>query len=237
MIYLFIFAENLKTQHMKERPIIFSTPMVQAILQGRKTMTRRVIKSKTGLFQVSKANYEPDAAHFYHDRSVSMLDENERDVGTLFCPYGNPGDRLWVRETWNYGDPNDLVPGEITGDKCGFIGQIDGREVEWVWVYKASCPEVHPIKGELNWKPSIYMPRSASRILLEIINVRVERVQDISEDDAIMEGAEMAMFEAVNPDFSTNSYKNGFMKIWTNINGNESWNANPWVWVIEFKKI
>lgn len=194
---------------MKERPIIFSTPLVQAILQGRKTMTRRVVKPQpTSIIDARKS---PNVAFAL---SAEFEVNGSR---TIICPYGQIGDRLWVRETFMDG-PN----------------YHNGMEK---YVYKASASNQFIEEWPKCWTPSIHMPRTASRILLEITNVRVERVQDITEDDAIREGAEMALFEAVNPDFSTNSYKNGFMKIWTSIYGNESWNTNPWVWVVEFKKI
>lgn len=176
---------------MKERPILFSGEMVRAILEGRKTMTRRVIKP-----------------------FVPIID---------FCPYGKTSDRLWVRETFahvsSWSHYNRLAPNSK-------------------WLYRAD--KEWPVS---RWKPSIFMPRLASRITLEITGVRVEQVRDISENDASAEGLQDWYPDPQKP----NPYPNGgpytniqrFAALWDSINKKRGygWDSNPWVWVIEFKRI
>lgn len=193
---------------MKEHPILFSTPMVQAILAGKKTQTRRVIKFPEN----------PDWALAWHRKSPSEK--------ILFCPYGIEGDRLWVRETWaHYFHPHEQ-PNEPT-----FVFKAD---------YENGNGFVNS-GSEIRWKPSIHMPRSASRITLEITNVRVERLQDISKEDAIEEGIRA---EVTGDDLYENYAKAGYRwvdaitsygSLWESINGPGSWEANLWVWVIEFR--
>ncbi len=229
---------------MKERPILFSGPMVRAILEGRKTQTRRV----KGLDRV---NMNPDARtgarpnqdgtwHFF------MWDGGNQ-YGIPACPYGQPGDRLWVRENFQICSNFHV---DCRGSKPPFN---DGRPIhrnndpDWpVWqqcYYAASdpCPElISPETDEIEqrWRPSIHMPRWACRIVLEIVSVRVERLQSISEDDAVAEGMEPVRTaralagESRPPPASTQ-----FADLWDSINGPESWQANPWVWVIEFKRV
>ena len=208
---------------MKFIPILFSTPMVVAILEGCKTMTRRVIKSRTGMFQVAKANYEPNANFFYHDTEVFELDENESQGKHIFCPYGQVGDVLWVRETFNV----NTIP---TG---------------WTYNYKAANDTFNHPEWE-KWKPNIFMPKAACRIFLEITDIRVERLNDISEQDAISEGVEIDHVSALGTFYKSYQYKDAipffqakfsFKTLWEKINGKESWSLNEWVWVISFKRI
>ena len=205
---------------MKEKPIIFSTPMVQAILQGRKTMTRRVVKPQpTSIIDARKS---PNVAFAL---SAEFEVNGSR---TIICPYGQIGDRLWVRETWQHTDCLNINPED---ESYGYIYKADNQPWEDLDYWR--------------WKPSIHMPRSASRILLEITNVGVERVQDITEDDAIKEGIKkIHMAEKTVPVYAnyllegklgTTNPIHSFDTLWRKINGNESWNTNPWVWVIEFK--
>lgn len=200
---------------MKERGIILNDAMVRAIREGRKTQMRRVVKPR------------PDGACSMVIRDIDWLFKFQYSFNKR-CPYGQPGDRLWVREAhyvWS------------AGYKDG-----TGRHID----YRATEPD-SPCGG---WTPSIRMPRWASRILLEITNVRVERVQDISADDAMAEGIDMPIgledAQGFDPRYA-------FKKIWGSIygephietddEGNEigrisfDWNANPWVWVIEFKRV
>jgi hypothetical protein len=165
---------------MKERPILFSGPMVRAILDGRKTQTRRPVKP------------QPFVA------TPSMFDLSK-------CPIGQPGDRLWVRETWQLCDY----------DGPGGYPKTDS-------VYRADGETDDKRKG---WRPSIHMPRSASRITLEIARVWVERVQDITEDGAIREG--MVRVDRCSP-FQM------FRDTWQSIYG--TWDANPFVWAVEFRR-
>ncbi|HBY3954566.1 TPA: hypothetical protein MIT52_07990 [Klebsiella quasipneumoniae] len=200
---------------MKERGMIFNGEMVRAILDGRKTQTRRPIKWKQTRFTEigeredgSKWPWSEDAEHacdFWHP-----------------CPFGAVGDRIWVRETWNkYGG---LLTYRADHD------WIDDMRKETVCTAK--------------WVPSIHMPRWASRILLEITDVRVERLNAISEEDATAEGVPPAgsllpdylgTFLTPKGDFAT--AKVAFQRLWESIYGEESWKANGWVWVIEFKRV
>jgi hypothetical protein len=198
----------------KERPILFSGPIIRAILEGRKTQTRRVVKPR------------PPADHPFPQPCVNdgywwndSKDDHD-DVSfwptystCLPCPYGKPGDRLWVRETH----------------------MIHGGEIAY------AATDQHLV-GCDRWKPSIHMPRWASRITLEITGVRVERLDDISEADAMAEGAERPVLSATELDGipvhpMTGSYADGFRDLWESINGPESWAENPWVWVVEFQKV
>lgn len=169
---------------MKERPILFSAPMVRAILDGRKTQTRRVVKLRNG-------QYMPPSEKADINGWRQMLRN---------CPYGQPGDRLWVRET--HFDAKRLNEGRILYRADGDVSRF-------------------------GWTPSIHMPRSASRITLEVTGVRVERLQDISEADAVAEGVVWEQGQTAINVFET---------LWESINGAGSWDANPWVWVVEFKR-
>ena len=210
----------------KERPILFSGPMVRAILDGRKTQTRRIIKLKChDGFEVGP-NYEGE--HW-----------PVRGGDRMPCPYGKPVDRLWVRETWGCScdaDANGLVVYRADRVAYHMLCENDGEGDPVSHGWKHYEPIVVP-----KWKPSIHMPRWASRITLEITGVRVERLQDISEADAMAEGVERIDLSPrkingmqVHP--LTSSYFAAFMELWRSINGPESWAANPWVWVVEFRR-
>jgi len=209
---------------MIERPILFATPMVRAILDGRKTQTRRIVKGvrRDNCLSLKKPT-KTRVGIVTH-----VLDAPERGL----CPYGKPGDRLWVRETF------------VTGWPCGGDGtpmqfDEDGKELPpKVW-YRASQPGLHWVDGDgdltdhVPWKPSIHMPRWASRITLEVTGVRVERLQDISEADARAEGVAPTGYMATKGA----EHIAGFRLLWEQINGAGSWVANPWVWVVEFKRV
>ena len=158
-----------------ERPILFSTQMIQQILDGKKTQTRRIIKSPTGRFEVATANYEPNAAHYYHNREVIAVDDNDHDVKTILCPYGQSGDVLWVRETWRpiFKDIRDQGSYELIDTVVDY--------------YEYKADKQHHVQKLIKWKPSIFMPKEACRIKLLIKDIRVERLQDISEEDAVAE--------------------------------------------------
>ena len=200
---------------MKEHPILFSTDMVKAILEGRKTMTRRVIKPQptdAGLEFATACEGEFSA---WQDDGLN-LDEHSEDGGPCqrICPYGQVGDRLWVRETFvltNYQTP---------------VYRADFKDVNgYYWSSIASDPK------DVKWKPSIYMPRWASRINLEITEIRVERVQEIRGWDCISEGC--PKIEA-----STGLARQWFTTLWDSLNAKRGygWESNPWVWVISFKR-
>ncbi len=183
---------------MKERPILFSTEMVQAILKGDKTQTRRVVKPQP--------DFRPPFLEWLKKDQLSWILEH--------CPYAV--DQLWVRETW--------AP-----------GPLDGTPEYYYRADSYDCPQVWP------WKPSIHMPRKASRIQLEIINVRAERVQDISDDDADNEGVILPplTWREDSITYDPDPWRNQFKKLWNSINAERGygWDVNPWVWVIEFKRI
>lgn len=204
---------------MKERPILFSGEMVRAILDGRKTQTRRVCKV------AYHAGEWAHAAHpardgmpvFWWDgadgRSIpgrAEFTQQAYETGAV-CPYGQPGDRLWVRETWN----------------CIDTGRATQQQ-DWVR-YRATDGE------EMYWRSSIHMPRWASRITLEVVGVRVERIQDISEADAWAEGVTPAVSVIIPHDAARRS----FSGLWDSINAQRGygWDANPWVWVVKFKQV
>lgn len=208
----------------KYKPILFSTPMVQAILEGRKTQTRRIVKYPLK----SK------------DAQVSIGYDNTPPI-----PYWSPiqiGDILWVREAWDYYE---------TSEEC-----IDENTIEYhiAFAYKAlnTLPKINDIQwakvsedkywkaqekidyeenhNSSGWKPSIHMPREAARIFLEVVSVRAERLQDISERDAFAEGATWS-------DTLGKASLKAFQSIWKDIHGEKSWEENPFVWVYEFKRI
>lgn len=210
---------------MKERPILFSTPMVQAILAGRKTQTRRVVKARS----------PEDFALFINMEAGCNVEKNSSELARCRSPYGNPGDVLWVRETWCWeGDTShqDLDP-------VGFF-----------W-FKADFKDDD---GPSGWRPSIHMPKRYARIWLQIEDVRVERLWDITEEDAIAEGilwhkwdidylprykdylADAFGYGHPEHDYPTVGIaKTSFSTLWRSINGSESWAENPWVWVVKFK--
>ncbi len=210
---------------MKERPILFSGPMVRAILDGRKTQTRRAMKPQPrfnphqgdGCWYPEKTKRELSYANEGHFR---------RGVARDFSPYGKPGDRLWVRETWlphyrhwttESGDTRENL--DIQYDADGTFRNIRDYEVPTNW----SVPD-RPGR-----QPSIFMPRWASRLTLEITGVRVERLQEISGKDCVAEGSPSGQWA---PPIMY------FKELWNGINAARGfgWDANPWVWVIEFRR-
>jgi hypothetical protein len=219
---------------MKERPILFNAAMVRAVLDGSKTQTRRVVKpqpSYCGLEWRSDGVFSS-----WVDPALNM-DEFSEDGGSYFrkCPYGQPGDRLWVRETWR-GVVNIAPPGSYKYAVAHYIPDREHcRRVE----YAAS----HDADGD-PWRPSIHMPRWASRITLEIVSVRVERLQDISEADAKAEGIakepDTAHWKNYDPTARWRYWESAvqsFRTLWESVYCTESWDANPWVWVVEFKRV
>ena len=193
----------MTTTTAKERPILFSGPMVRAILDGRKTQTRRVARmTEGGHVRLGPRRWHP-------------ADE----AAVLASPYGQPGDRLWVRETWQHED------GSCDDHKCGQPTHIYHKATE-------SFPE------SMRWKPSIFMPRWASRLTLEVTDVRVQRVQKITEEDAKAEGVEPRHAGQGEVGHPIHTYRTGFVYVWHSINAKRGfgWEKNPWVWVIEFTR-
>ena len=232
---------------MKERPIVFSAPMVNAILEGRKTQTRRIVEPQP----VRVEKYEPDSPFVgqdglwrWHNGKIVY------NTNCARCPYGKPGDRLWVRERHCFLDVtksalSQFPMGPQNGDVVG--PDVWNLEVEYSdgtqrdMTIEGSKPKQTRDRGESGWRSPIHMPRWASRITLEITGVRVERLQDISEADARAEGAKSMDIatgrQTLDPNSRQGSYVAHYREIWKGINGPESWDANPWVWVIEFKRV
>jgi hypothetical protein len=229
-------SKNILKQGAKERPILFKSEMVRAILGGAKTQTRRICKNEVysngfhfdGRDIVCHNDYLPPSAMLMDYREGGATYTTSDLEGWDFCcPYGQPGDRLYVRETW--AQPAALDPGPT--------------------VYRADYPACVP-RGFTNlppvdaitWKPSIHMRRALSRIMLEIVSVRVERLNDTSEADAREEGA--TYHEPANHlshggwshdgHYVHDTAQASYVRLWESINGPGSWAANPWVWVVEF---
>jgi len=223
---------------MSEHPITFTGEMVRAILDDRKTQTRRIIRPQLpeGVCDV-----------FYWDEP-QLPERVKADIGCYFntsgglnfnckCPYGKVGDLLWVRETWATGKPYDFLS----------PSKLDPKEVKnrkWLWYLATYDPKIDWPYEELQSRkrPSIFMPKWAARIWLEITGIRVERVQEISEEDAIAEGInrEMLPYDAADPERAylyDGAAIELFHKLWNSINAKRGygWFENPWVWVISFK--
>lgn len=246
---------------MKERPILFKGEMVRAILDGRKTQTRRIVEPQPKLTKSSGFSWKGAVYG-----SGSNYHETNRNFAHVKCPHGKPGDRLWVRETWAMLGNEDRCAIDWN-DKVVKNGGPDAARI-----YQASCtrddyglwkipddadwkPHTNDMQYDGTWTPSIHMPRWASRILLEITSVRVERLNDISSEDAESEGLERTNFTGFGdepglpsypePDVYYDPFKKrweeyppeAFAGLWKSIYGEESWQANPWVWVVEFKRI
>ena len=209
---------------MKERPILFSAPMVCAILEGRKTQTRRVVKPQPN--RGSELTRMQDGYADGFIRAVFAQDDEPNAYG-IKCPFGQHGDRLWVRETWCVGSLfDDFAPRDLSPPTENSRLALD---------YAADAKRIWGPEDQGRWRPSIHMPRWASRITLEITSVRVERLQDISDFDAYQEGAPSKAGTITGP--YCMSYKEGFRALWESIYGPGSWGANPWVWVLEFKRV
>ncbi|PSJ15977.1 morphogenetic protein [Nitrosomonas supralitoralis] len=214
---------------MKERPILFSAPMIRAILEGRKTQTRMIMKHQPPAegYQLSwlVTTTDRDKKHLQgkaHWININGKNINKNSEVYFNCPYGKSGDRLWVRETWQH-ENYPLGPYE---SDCQVFYRADYMDDPLGVDLENSTDKLRR-----KWNPSIHMPREASRILLEITNVRIERLRDISEEDAKAEGAYPIDFGFGD------CYAMGFNEIWESINGIGSWDSNPYCWVIEFKVI
>ena len=192
---------------MKERPILFSAPMVRAILAGTKTQTRRIVKPRLD------RDLGRDLGCELAPREIAG-EVNGGDYSNAYCA---PGDRLWVREAWR-------ILGESPDDT---LDMFDRDDVQ----YRADEDQSYIDK----YRPSIHMPRRFSRITLEVTGVRVERLQDISIADAMAEGVveTNANLRGLEPCME---WRYAYEDLWRQINGPGSWDANPWVWVIEFRR-
>lgn len=231
---------------MRERPILFSGPMVRAILAGTKTQTRRVsliddfeTNSHADGMTTWRVNFSKAVKGVLGSYSGTHCSEAEaqRIIASQFCPYGSVGERLWVRET------HAIVP--RTAYRCSDgVQQVlrpdddhDAAIFREGWERSA---------GGIRWRPSIHMPRWASRIRLEITDVRVQRLQEISEDDCAAEGVleidgqlpNEAIYEMARRQRTTfEDLRPSFGALWESINGAGCWDANPWVWAISFQRV
>ncbi|HEN3233851.1 TPA: hypothetical protein U5D48_004338 [Yersinia enterocolitica] len=202
---------------MNEKPILFNAEMVNAILSGRKTQTRRIMKVQPAECNHTHWPEYPNPEWKLYDRGWNCavcgngVSLTERDVTGIICPLGKPGDRLWVREAF--------AAGLCTESTLAYRATHKTEDLEEGW-------------GEtIKWTPSIHMPRWASRINLLITGVRVERLQDISDADASAEGCKISSMQ------SGECLSDMFARLWKSIYGDESWQANPWVWVINFDRM
>ncbi|MDU9399016.1 hypothetical protein [Pseudomonas sp. zfem003] len=208
---------------MRERPILLAGPRVRAILEGRMTVMRRVMKPQPTPSNMGGHSW-PCPIHQTMLHVEQELQNGEGIWGGLAdsaCPHGAPGDRLWVRETFATLSAGQYEP---VKPACGY-----GQEVRFAATDPLADCDVG-VRG-YPWRPSIHMPRWASRILLEITAVRVERLQDISDEQALAEGVDQTNTSI--PGYA----RQRFQDLWESINGAGSWDANPWVWVVEFKRI
>lgn len=219
---------------MKEIPLLMNGPMVRATLAGHKTNTRRDIIRLAGFGKITQFGRSDTPGYDWHFRDNAMRWHDLSHARLMkACPYGQPGDRLWVKEThlaWWKIDPDNPDGPRLFSHVAAFAA--DGYQLE---------------HGE-RWIPSIHMRRAASRILLEVIGVRVERLQDISERDAVAEGV-TAFYCGPSHDVKNptrwgverppllETPTDAFRHLWESIGGAGSWDANPWVWVIKFRRI
>lgn len=247
---------------MTEKPILFSGAMVRAILDGRKTQTRRMVKPQPPIGGL---------IHYFDERFIlEKWPRCEREMGNfgrcedIFCPHGQPGDRLWVKETFAPSPEHPRCRVAYQADLTSY-GLDNGiaRKTEDSMGCVYPSPITNPKKpwgdSKGGWKPSIFMPRWASRITLEITGVRVERLNEISPKDARAEGIE----KLLRPNFNDYWWKNygkpvfanhtdkwdqnrelhyldpipSYKSLWESINGSGSWEKNSWCWVIEFKRV
>lgn len=234
----------------KERPILMNAPMVRATLAGTKTQTRRICKSQpysNGFawdgndFQCHNDYLPPSAMLMDCRRGRFDYTTSDHEGWASECPYGQPGDRLWVREAWMPDPPRDGSWPHVAFDGC------KPHDMELIpEQYRTPKHCLYRADGHeklTGWTPSIHMRRWASRITLEITGVRVERLQDISEADCIAEGIEpradgWAWYTGTDRDWTyTTQPRTSYRSLWESINGHESWYDNPWVWVVEFKRL
>lgn len=231
---------------MKFIPKLFSTPMVQAIQENRKTKTRKTkgLENVTSNWAFIEMDESSDNSYarfydsFFNDENNNPTDESYK---TIKCPYGKPGDVIWVRETflWVMLDhAHDLLVGSMDRNQYAYKASIHN---DWIDYAKE--------KYNYKWKPNIHMPKAAARYFLKIKSITVERLQDITEADAIAEGVGIkifpggAFYETYSSDinfqgiYDEDTAKDSFRTLWQSINGEESWKANPFVWVIEFERI
>jgi hypothetical protein len=237
----------VKTPNVSEKPILFSAPMVRAILRGQKTQTRRVVQSSPGQQREWLTRELIDSSPCL---SVGQLDdgtwgarmEHPRGgpLGWVRCPYGGPGGRLWVRETWAA-----FTPPTYEYNECEEIdGPPSDMRSESQWVRDEDI--VFRADGTSNpnrWRPAIHMPRWASRITLEVTGVRVERLQSITDDAARAEGVSLGELQPATVNGAPGKVAiydpvKAFQVLWNQINHERvRWSSNPFVWVVSFRRV
>lgn len=225
-----------------ERPILFSAPMIRAILDRKKTVTRRVLNPQPAIANVGPGTW----VEWVHGKRIGGgADERAFAAHAVDrCPYGKPGDRLWVRETWgevahiDWSDPRGEPFVHVLGpDERCIVYREEASRYGFEWTDE---PETR------GWRPSIHMPRWASRLTLEVVDVRVERLQEISEEAANAEGVPAEKVVAFQHPFRPRrrfghgtmpcTHREAFTALWDGINGKRApWDSNPWVWVIAFR--
>jgi hypothetical protein len=238
---------------MKERPILFSGPMIRAILAGEKTQTRRVVKPQQSTPRVPPLTMEPymwGGEQELDDHGLPCWIGEHPDYPTgqkwFSCPYGGVGDRLWVRETWGSADRYYQSHQNDTPRVVAYAA--DRQAIRWDAQSPKAVPDWDLTQWNwdvMKWRPSIFMPRAFSRLTLEIEAVRVERLQDISEKDAEAEGMDLPDCSYISrcnrtscPRHRTGAYRYAFAAAWDTINGKRAaWVSNPWVWVVGFRKV
>lgn len=223
------------TTTTKERPILFNGAMVRAILAGTKTQTRRVVKGSAVWGGAARsARRLPDGAWRIEGDVAISADVHGNDVTfvDVRCPYGKPGDRLWVKETWA---------------RCGVLDECDPPEFVRYRADASCWSPAGPVSGHGHddpperWRPSIFMPRALSRLTLEVTGVRLERLQEISAEDIEAEGVTRAVAEAMCGETWGDAPKPRvwWQRGWDSLNAKRGfgWDTNPWVWVVEFRKV
>jgi hypothetical protein len=207
---------------MTERPILFSGPMIRALLDGIKTQTRLAAKVPW----LPGANPQFSQARPFQNAGQWRIAGGSEMSRPFRCPYGQPGDRLWVREAWSCSARGDAYT-EIKY-------RADGQSIQYGPQYWHESKRLDDIG---KFRPSIHMPKCFSRITLAVTDVRVQRLQDISEEDAKAEGALRMVLDDDGKFYESDqgTYKCGFAGLWSHINGADSWEANPWVWAISFR--
>lgn len=233
---------------MTDRPILMNGEMVRAVLSGRKTQTRRLVQSRRAPISfLGGRGEEHDLSCWgwafdgpdHHGYMVLERGLNERFGNgriSIPCPYGEPGDRLWIRETWY-----DDFGGADLPRSCDVDGMPDGilyRADHDCRNFEAGCPCNPDGNGKRSeWRPSIHMPRWASRLTLEVTGIRVERLQDISEEDAKAEGVSDSGVGNMRAFAMMGRHRYWFASLWDSINGKRaSWESNPFVWVVSFRR-
>lgn len=204
----------------KERPILFSRPMVRALLDGSKTQTRRVVKPQPDTAHDGEPYWFIGGYRVWGYRPAPAV-PLRAGGNPLPCPYGQRGDRLWVRESFAHMYRDNAQPEKRAPEDVAYMADNLTPDP---YVYGS-------------WKPSIHMPRWASRITLEVTNVRVERLQDISEADALAEGVKVHPDHHGKPPSSIYSPVQAYRDLWESIHDPDSWDANPWVWAVTFRRL